>query len=264
MGRSVAEKNLVASPAIERFEIKVLSTVTELVQSYRLRYDVYGGLGYVRSANRSRLEIDEYDAFSIPFGAFADGELIGTLRLIGSEPKAEYLRVIDGILADQRDQALTEQASRLRRHPLPSVISTQVMRQIETFNTSRFPLYELSRTIVRADRRGSGISRSLMELGLAYTMLHGPAVLIGGCLAEHVPMYAKYGYLKLPRTGPDLYDSVGQIAHAVVCRTDVLPQPTRGHVDRLLRRMRAGADVCAVDNGHGVKAVHHLPPMEIR
>jgi predicted GNAT family N-acyltransferase len=246
---------------VDACEIKVLTTLSELTACYRLRYEVYGGLGYVRSTNAAKLEIDEYDAFSIPFGAFAGGELIGTLRLITSEKQPEYIRAISALLDEHHDAALTEQASRLRRHPLPSVISTQIMRQIEAFNSERFPVCELSRTIVAKAQRGGGVSRGLMEFGLAYTMRRGPAVLIGGCLAEHVPMYAKYGYIRLPKTGVDLYDSVGQMANAVVCRTDILPQPTRRHVDTLLRRMQSGAETCMLDTGHGVKAVHRLPQM---
>jgi hypothetical protein len=51
-------------------------------------------------------------------------------------------------------------------------------------------------------------------------------------------MYANYGYLKLPQTDLEMFDSVGQIAIAGICRTDRLPQPTRSHVDELLRSMR--------------------------
>jgi predicted GNAT family N-acyltransferase len=239
-------------------EIKVLTTDEELVESYRLRYEVYGGLGYIRTTNRAKLEIDEYDPFSIPFGAFVGGKLAGTLRLILNEKQPEYVEATSRVLSQVADTQLIEQASRLRRHPLPSIISTRVMRQIERFNVDRFPVRELSRTIVHADHRGAGVSRGLMELGLAISAQRGPAVLIGGCLAEHVPMYAKYGYVELPDTERDLYDSVGQVAHAVVCRTDVLPQPTRGHVDKLLRRMQSGADTCTLDTGRGLKAIHHI------
>ena len=251
-------------PVESACEIKVLTGDEELVASYRLRYDVYGGLGYIRTANRSRLEIDEYDPFSIPFGAFVGGRLAGTLRLIVSEKQPEYVEAIGRVLSEAGDPELIEQASRLRRHPLPSIISTQVMRQIDRFNIERFPVRELSRTIVHPDHRGGGISRGLMELGLAISAERGPAILIGGCLAEHVPMYAKYGYVELPGTPRDLYDSVGQLAHAVVCRTDVLPQPTRGHVDKLLRRMQSGADTCTLDTGRGITAVHRIAPRVIQ
>jgi hypothetical protein len=80
-----------------------------------------------------------------------------------------------------------------------------------------------------------------MELGLAQASFGGTAVLIGSYLPEHLPMYARYGYLKLPLTDLEMFDSVGQIAVAGICRTDRLPQPTRSHVDELLRSMRMNA-----------------------
>ena len=53
-------------------EIRVLETTAELIESYRLRYLVYGALGYLRGRNVARLEIDSYDLSSIPFGAFGE------------------------------------------------------------------------------------------------------------------------------------------------------------------------------------------------
>ena len=136
---------------------------------------------------------------------------------------------------------LVAQASRPRKQPLPSILSPEVAARITEFNRDAFVVEELSRTIVRPGHRGAGVSRGLMEFGLAYAAQRGPRLLVGGCLVEHVPMYARYGYVQLPRTELDFFESVRQVAHAVVCRTDVLPPPTRTHVDQLLPRLRAEA-----------------------
>jgi predicted GNAT family N-acyltransferase len=223
-------------------EIWPLDTAAELIESYRLRYDVYGALGYIRRFNESRLEIDEFDSSSIPFGAFdpTSGVMIGTLRLVTTEIQADYERLIRSVLADIADDELTEQASSPRVLPLPSILSEATARQIEAFNTERFVVHELSRTIVRPSHRGLGISRGLMEFGLAHAARVTPAILIGGCMPEHLPMYAKYGYLKLAESGLDYFDSVGQNANTLVCRTDVLPQPARAHIDDLLHSLRSG------------------------
>jgi predicted GNAT family N-acyltransferase len=238
-------------------EIRTLDSVAELTESYRLRYEVYGGLGYLQRFNSSALEIDEYDSSSIPFGAFdtASGEMIGTLRLIMMEVQPDYAHLVRRVLADIGDAELTAQASAPRSHILPSIISTEIDRQIDAFNTDGFVVHELSRTIVRPDHRGSGVSRGLMELGLAYATQLEPSVLVGSCLTEHVPMYARYGYVQLPHTGLDRFDSVGQIARAVVCRTDVLPEPTRSQVDELLRAMGSGAMERELDIGRDSRAV---------
>jgi GNAT superfamily N-acetyltransferase len=227
-------------PLAAACEIRVLDGIDELVASYRLRYEVYGHLGYI-TRNRSLIELDPYDPYAIPFGAFdaASGALIGTLRLVTNAPQAGYVQAVCHVLAGCNDGELVEQASRPRPHPLPSMISPAIRDRIDEYNRDGFVVEELSRTIVHPGHRGAGVSRGLMEFGLAYAALRGPRVLVGGCLAEHVAMYAKYGYALLPQATLDFFDSVGQIAHAVVCRTDSLPQPTRAHVDQLLPELRA-------------------------
>lgn len=212
----------------------------ELVASYRLRHEVYGGLGYIKNRNRSRLEIDGYDSFSIPFGAFEarSGRLVGTLRLITDKVQPVYARAICQLLADRADPDLTDLATQPRLRSFPSIVSPEIGGQLEALNAGGFAVKELSRTIVRPESRGLGVASALMEFGIAWAALHDPAVLVGGCLAQHLPMYAKYGYVELPGSKLEYYDSVGRRAHAVACRTDELPEPTRTHVDELLRLMR--------------------------
>lgn len=223
-------------------EIRVLDELEELLESYRLRDEVYGGLGYT-PRNASGYEVDAYDPFSIPFGAFdaATGKLIGTLRLITDRPQAGYVQAVCRVLSRTGDLELMSRVSKAPDHPLPSIISSDVAANLARYNRDQLPVHELSRTIVRPEFRGSGVSRGLMEFGLAYASLYQPVVLIGGCLTEHVPMYARYGYVQLPQTNLDFFESVGQVAIAVVSRTDRLPEPTRTHVDLLLPRLRAAA-----------------------
>jgi len=241
-------------------EIRTLDTVEDLIESYRLRYEVYEALGYVQRLNKSKLEIDEYDSLSVPFGAFdsMSGRMIGTLRLITNETQPGYERLMRRAVAELADDELAGQVSGSRPFLLPSIISQDVNRQIVAFNTERFALQELSRTIVRPSHRGSGISRGLMEFGLAHAARFTPAVLVGGCLTEHLPMYARYGYERLPQTSLAHFYGVGQIANVVVCRTDMLPYPTRSHVDELLRCMRSGATECMLEIGRGSCALYRL------
>src|SRR5688572_18074917 len=118
-------------------EIRALETVADLHESYRLRYEVYGALGYLRRFNKPGLEIDEYDSSSIPFGAFdpATGEMIGTLRLITLEMQPDYAHLIRRVLTQVSDRELTRQATGPRPHLLPSIISPEIDRQIDAFNT---------------------------------------------------------------------------------------------------------------------------------
>jgi hypothetical protein len=239
-------------------ELRVLTTPSGLLASYRLRHEVYGALGYVRSPGRSGLEIDEHDRFAIPFGAFRGGLLIGTLRLVTSCEQPGPLRALRTLLAQLGDADLKRAVERPRMRSLPSLVTPHIARQLAAFGPPGFPVEELSRTIVRQGCRGAGVSRSLMELGLALAGRGGPTVLVGGCLPEHVPMYARYGYQLLPGTGLDHHDSVGQLARAVVCRTDRIPEPTGGHVDRLRRALAAGRPSCVVETTPGHPTVFHL------
>lgn len=245
-------------------EIRVLGSVAELVESYRLRYEVYNALGYIQRTNESMLEIDAYDSLSIPFGAFdpVSGAMIGTLRLITAEPQPAYNRLIRHVIAEFADASLTKQALEPWRYPLPSIITDEIDRQIEAFNTERFCVNELSRTIVRPGHRNSGVSRGLMEFGLAHAARFAPALLIGGCLPEHLPMYARYGYRKLPHTGLDHFECVGQLANTVVCRTDMLPHPTRAHVDEMLRTMESGATECTLEISRDARALYRFAPAQ--
>lgn len=237
-------------------ELRALTTVAELVESYRLRYEVYRALGYLQRFNSSRLDIDVYDLSAIPFGAFdaVSGTMIGTLRLVTTERQLEYERMIEDILADVSDGELAEQALDPRRWPLPGIISEEVDRQIAAFNTEGLMLYELSRLIVRPGHRGSGVSRGLTQLGLAHAMRSGPAVIIGGCLPEHNQMYARYGFSRLPNTGLDRFNSVGQIANTIICRSDMMPQPTQSHLDELLCAMASGASEHTLEIGRDSRA----------
>jgi GNAT superfamily N-acetyltransferase len=167
--------------------------------------------------------------------------MIGTLRLVTAEPQLDHEGRVQRIIAGLADPELAAQALQPRNARLPSIASDEIARRIAAFNTGRFPVHELSRTIVHPDHRGGGVSRGLMEVGLAHAARSSPAVLIGSCLPQHVPMYEKYGYSLLLPTELDYFQSVHRFAKSVICRTDRLPQPACDHVDDLLRAMRSGA-----------------------
>lgn len=251
-------------PAHERAicEIRTLDTVAELTESYRLRYEVYSKLGYLRRFNKSKLEIDGYDSLSIPCGAFdpVSGAMIGTLRLITTELQPEYDSSIRHLLAELGDEELTKQALAPWSHPLPSIISDEMDRQIEAFNTERFVVHEVSRLIVHPNYRGSIVLRSLVEFGLAHAARLGPAVVIGSCLPMHLPLYARFGCQQLPHTRLERFESVGQIANMVVCRTDKLTHMTQAHVDELLRSMESGATEYTFKIGHDSSVRYRTAP----
>jgi N-acyl-L-homoserine lactone synthetase len=225
------------------YEIRALETEAELYDSYRLRYDVYGALGYLQYFNRSKLEIDIYDRSSVPFGAFdtRTGEMIGTLRLITTEPQPHYEALIDNVLAECLDAELDTQAAAPSGLRLPAISCEEIDRELARFNDDHVTVHELSRFIVRPGHRYSHASRALVQLAMAYAMLSGPAVFIAGCLPRHVRLYASYGFATLPNVDLHQFDSVGQLASTIVCRSDMLPPAMQTQVNELLRSMTSGA-----------------------
>jgi predicted GNAT family N-acyltransferase len=231
------------------FAIKALDTSVELVSAYRLRYQVFESLGYLRCKTRTSLEIDEYDRYAIPFGAINihSGELVGTVRLITSSVQGFYARLIQRVLDAAGDDELRAHCMSPRKRLLPTLVSERVRERLDAYNTEGREIAEISREIVHPSSRGGGVARALMEFGLAYAMAwRNPLVMIS-CLPEHIPINAKYGYEKLPGTDLDHYDSVGQIANAMVCDTNRLPEPARTHVTMVVRAMQMGEVECILE-----------------
>lgn len=253
-----------SSPASGRpvatYELRMLTTVAELVESYWLRYDTYGALGYLQCSNPSKLEIDPYDLMSIPLGAFdaASGRMVGTLRVVTTELQPVYQRLISRVLTEFADPDLTRQALDARPHSLPAIVTDEIDRQIAAFNTERFAVHELSRFIVHPDHRSSHVSRGLVQLAFAHATRSGPAMFIAGCQPKHVRLYASYGFVQLPHTDIDFHDSVGQFANTIICRSDALPGPMRSQVDGLLRSMAEGSSEHAHELSRDSRALFRL------
>jgi hypothetical protein len=225
------------------FRIKMMDRPAELLGSFRLRYQVYEATGYLgQRSYPSRLEIDEYDLWSKPIGAFdvETGDCVGTLRLIHSRLPGARAPLIRSLVDAADDPALRANVMRPRLRPLPSITSDHVQERLVAHNVDRLEVMELGRAIVHLTCRGAGVLRGLIELGLAGAMAAGDAMVIADCLPEHVAMHARHGFQILPGTGIDRHERVGRLASTIVCDTRRLPEPTRSHVASLLDAMRAG------------------------
>jgi predicted GNAT family N-acyltransferase len=223
--------------ASAEFEIRELCSVEELMAAYKLRYKVFADLGYLQHTNKSRLEIDPYDERAVLFGAFdaVSGAMIGTIRLITPQTQTHFARLVRCVLDHCHDDGLTAQAQGPRQDTFPTLATGRIERALVRFNSGGLPVLELSRIIVDPGLRGSGLARCLMECGIARAAIGGHAVVISSFLLSHLPMNARYGYVQLPDTDFERFNSVGQVAIAGVCRTDRLPEPTKSNVDKLLR-----------------------------
>lgn len=65
----------------DEYVVKKLTTEDELVKSYRLRHLIFAERLRWVSETPGRLEVDEYDKFTIPFGVFRKGEMLAYIRL---------------------------------------------------------------------------------------------------------------------------------------------------------------------------------------
>lgn len=244
------------------FAIKVLDTSAELIQSYRLRYEVYRSMGYA-PANRASLEIDEYDPFSIPFGAIAidTREVVGTLRLITNRIQPFYEHRIRRILDFCNDGVLSAQVRRPRRRPMPSITSDLIEDKLAEFNRDGQAVEEVSRGVTHASFRGTGVSRGLMEFGFAYAMTAGDPILVAGCVPAHLALNGNYGYIQLPGTGVAVNDVVDRTAITIVCNMRTLPEPTRSRVAGIVEAMQWGEPECLLETGvaeQGAKSRYHF------
>ena len=85
---------------IMEFTFKKVDSEELLKETYRIRYEVYcQECGFLPTSDYpDGLEIDKYDKHSIHFAAFADGDLIGTTRMVMSSdlgyPLHEHCKVI--------------------------------------------------------------------------------------------------------------------------------------------------------------------------
>jgi hypothetical protein len=220
---------------------KVIDSADGLVASFRLRHDVYSALGYCQRFTCG-LELDEHDPCAIPFGAFVDGRLVGTVRLVTRAPLRRHAGLVAAIVEAMADPILAARAARPRR-ALPSIETPEIAACLRAGNPRRRPVVELSRIIVHPDRRGGGSARGLMELGLAHALLEQDPLIIGACLPEHVAFHERYGFARLPGTEDAQSGLVGQVATTILCDPLLLPEPTRRNVRALRARLTGGPEV---------------------
>jgi GNAT superfamily N-acetyltransferase len=241
-GRDASTPSALRLPFSSGYQVRVLAPVPELlVESFRLRYGVYRQLGYVAAAGTG-LDVDAYDECALPLGVFAVAtqELVGTMRILRSEPWPKYQAAVRSVVTQAGDATLTARAFGQRVATLPSIGSPEIGQRLVAV-AGGLPIYELSRLIVRPDHRGTGLFRRLLEAGMALAWCSSPALLVGGCLSRHAPIYGRYGYRPLRSdAGEDYFAGVGQVGCVLTCHPSDVPEPTRSRVDKLVQKIAEG------------------------
>jgi predicted GNAT family N-acyltransferase len=220
----------------QAIEVQPAASCDQLQDCFKLRYQVYGELGYLDETLLSSdlgIELDAFDATSVHLAAVnhTTGDLVGTVRLI--------LPSLDPLMTAQiiRRYWLQHQSSwcrdilksdykvdqRLQDTYFATTPALQTFAELRRWNLKVQPrgrYAELSRLVVRPDHRGLGISRILMRSAMIAAIDLDRDYLILESTPHHVDMYSRmYGFSRMDAQG-DRYSSrsveLNQIAVGMV------------------------------------------------
>lgn len=232
-----------AREADNTYKVCVITERERLIDYFRLRYDVWELMNYMKPERRnaSRLEIDPYDNYAIPFGCFQGDEIVALLRLVTPVKESFFADVIEGIVDDANDDVLRT----IIESPPDSRIITEesfdISRLIDEIESGGERVCELSRTITHPHYRGLDLSRKVMEFGIAYARFRGYSFAFGACVPQHLPYYAKFGYQPLANYPLAVEKNVEQVAYPVLADFRELPEPTKSAVALLQSQLEERA-----------------------
>lgn len=261
--------------------LKVIDSLDELVQYFRLRYAVHGpaGMGYIPNErfNPSQLDIDAYDPRSIHIGGFIeiDGQrcLVTTSRITTPLVQELFDSWIRQIISYHNEYGLMASATAQPRHHFPTEQVYDFQDLYRKYTCQKFS--EMGRLSVldsvpnpldpdnEISLRGLGLSRFTKEFGVAVALQEGYPLSVGSCIPGHAEMYAKYGYVRIKidparlRTkdarvvnGYEIFnDNVATPAVVIYADFRKLPQPSAENVSRLLDKFRFGNYSLRVEPG---------------
>ncbi len=265
-----AQRKLRKSDAVK---VRLVRSLEELKMCLRLRFLVYGALGYLekRIAHlANQMELDTYDQHSLHLCAVerASMRVVGTLRMVlcADRRRASTVdRRAPDRLALENACALSDvvrmQAVWIRRianeepilhnklreenplTPLPIMDNTdfgdlwpQFLQDYDYRETA-----EISRVIVSPDYRGLGVSALLMRSATAAAAELRVRHLLLECIPTHVRMYQQYGFEPLPRRHCRARE-LDQFAVGMRLEMETMPPQTQARLQGDLRMLRLGLE----------------------
>ncbi len=172
----------------------------ELLDIFRLRHRVFikSGLGFLLNSTAVEYEadIDCYDLRSAHFGLYEclenDCRLIGCIRAVGraETPAAAWIRAFAGDkprLSRELDCTLAHALPLFQYSPFPEVLAAIEIKCTKEGKT----LFEIGRFAMEASRRAYSITRSLVEMVIAFTMCCNGSMIFS-CRPEHRRFYQPY------------------------------------------------------------------------
>ncbi|MDZ7698406.1 MAG: response regulator [Deltaproteobacteria bacterium] len=224
------------------FLFKMIETEDELLELLQLRFLVWEKLGYIPDEFRSegiKLEIDDYDKYSVHVGGFLlkNGfkELVTSARVITLDLQHETISRFNNVLKYYADDKLRRGFEREVEAPLPIYFNYDPNDFLSQFPEG-VKYGEYSRLLNNPDFRGINLAPRITQMVhfLAKVKL-GLRIGFAECLVRHVPMnLERLGFSGII-TGTNIrnVDRVEQIANAIYVDLNGFdnPQTDRFHVE---------------------------------
>jgi predicted GNAT family N-acyltransferase len=218
-------------PAAEEIVVRRIQTEDEMRKSFAFRYNVYRTMCYLDRRLEDypkELEVDWFDKHSYHIGAFHDGHLVGTARLITTGPiDKEHGRMVDGIV-DQETflQNLIDNGA--VQAQLPVLQSQRLIAPMAEAIRRNLVIGEVSRVVVHRDYRGCGLSGRLMNHLLRVAEEREIAELLLECLPIHARVYERHEFETMPHVRGTVY-MIGRtmiVMHRALVTPSVFRPPT--------------------------------------
>ncbi|MBN1345175.1 MAG: GNAT family N-acetyltransferase [Phycisphaerae bacterium] len=184
-------------------EARAIANAEELRQALRLRFEVFAPVGIISAAYLSpatRLELDEFDRFSLPFGCFigTTDHLAGTVRIITRQLQEHASRLIGTILREINDANLR----RAYEAPLPGNLLLSECWPYgdlpSEITSDPATCGELSRLAVHPSHRKRGLARLLINQAIGAARQLGLKTLCLACGTWHVTLHERFGFRVIP------------------------------------------------------------------
>jgi GNAT superfamily N-acetyltransferase len=204
------------------FTVRPILTPADFEAYFALRYEVWRELDYIprhRLSEHIPWEVDYADRTSFPIGAFAGDELVGCARLVMELGKeTPCVKVIGDLLMRRADPVL------LRNFQYPCFLSHpfDLLQSFPAFHAYYKRLLiegagkaEVSRVIVRPNRRRCGLGELLVDMLVAIARGHGIARLFLACAEDTAPLYQRSNFTMLPDMRTERFVNVNAPAIAM-------------------------------------------------
>ena len=219
---------------------------TEMREYLHLRYNVWEKIGYLPDwrQNSDRLEADAYDRYSLQLCALDgdDGHVVSVLRFVTQE-KQPQSEIIEALFDSAKDLKTATAFDMERNGRIPSEEYSDSTAIINENEKNGRRVGELSRLAVHPEWKGRGVTKRLMEFGIASALDIGYRIALSRCVTSQVDFYGKFGQYPIPGLVPKLDPLVQQMAYPLIMDFEKLPPRVEKNVSRMREAMKEKKEV---------------------